>query len=152
MAITTFIPTIWEARLLAHLDKALIYGNLCNRDYEGDISQAGDTVIINQIGDIAIKDYKKTEDITLDDVDGTPTQLKIDQQKYFAFKVDDVDAAINDFETAQTTGAAASTSGWVKIRAKLINTGIDLVWGVTKKVVTKILEKAADDETVTAAL
>ena len=93
MAITTFIPTIWEARLLAHLDKALIYGNLCNRDYEGDISQAGDTVIINQIGDIAIKDYKKTEDITLDDVDGTPTQLKIDQQKYFAFKVDDVDAA-----------------------------------------------------------
>ena len=73
MAITTFIPTIWEARLLAHLDKALIYGNLCNRDYEGDISQAGDTVIINQIGDIAIKDYKKTEDITLDDVDGTPT-------------------------------------------------------------------------------
>lgn len=59
MAITTFIPTIWEARLLAHLDKALIYGNLCNRDYEGDISQAGDTVIINQIGDIAIKDYKR---------------------------------------------------------------------------------------------
>ena len=63
-----------------------------------------------------------------------------------------VDAAINDFETAQTTGAAASASGWVKIRAKLINTGIDLVWSVTKKVVTKILEKAADDETVTAAL
>lgn len=93
MAITTFIPTIWEARLMAHLDKSLIYGNLCNRDYEGDISQAGDTVIINQIGDITIKDYKKTEDITLDDVDGTPTQLKIDQQKYFAFKVDDVDAA-----------------------------------------------------------
>ena len=93
MAITTFIPTIWEARLLAHLDKNLVYGNLCNRDYEGDISQAGDTVTINQIGDISIKDYKKTEDITLDDVDGTPTQLKIDQQKYFAFKVDDVDAA-----------------------------------------------------------
>ncbi len=35
-----------------------------------------------------------------------------------------------------------SASGWAKIRAKLINTGIDLVWGVTKKVVTKILEKA----------
>ncbi|ERT58345.1 MULTISPECIES: phage capsid protein [Megasphaera] len=93
MAISTFIPTIWEARLLAHLDKALVYGNLCNRDYEGDISQAGDTVKINQIGDIAVRDYKKAEDITLDDVDGTPTTLKIDQQKYFGFKVDDVDAA-----------------------------------------------------------
>ena len=36
-----------------------------------------------------------------------------------------VDAAIDDFEAAQTVEAEASTSGWVKIRAKLINTGID---------------------------
>lgn len=61
-----------------------------------------------------------------------------------------VDAAINDFEAAQTAEAEKSESGWVKIRAKLINTGIDLVWTVTKKVVTKILEKAADDETAPA--
>lgn len=58
-----------------------------------------------------------------------------------------VDAAINDFEAAQTAEAEQSASGWVKIRAKLINTGINLVWSVTKKVVTKILEKAEDDET-----
>lgn len=58
-----------------------------------------------------------------------------------------VDEAINDFEAAQTAEAEQSTSGWVKVRAKLINTGIDLVWSVTKKVVAKILEKAADDET-----
>ena len=49
-----------------------------------------------------------------------------------------VDAAINDFEAAQTAEAEQSASGWVKIRAKLINTGINLVWSVTKKVVTKI--------------
>lgn len=61
-----------------------------------------------------------------------------------------VDAAIDDFEAAQTAEAEASASGWVKIRAKLINTGINLVWSVTKKVVTKILEKAADDETAPA--
>lgn len=61
-----------------------------------------------------------------------------------------VDAAIDDFEAAQTAEAEQSASGWVKIRAKLINTGIDLVWSVTKKVVTKILEKAADDETAPA--
>lgn len=61
-----------------------------------------------------------------------------------------VDEAIQDFEAAQTAEAEQSTSGWVKIRAKLINTGVDLVWSVTKKVVKKILEKAADDETVLA--
>ena len=62
-----------------------------------------------------------------------------------------VDAAINDFEAAQTADAEQSASGWVKIRAKLINTGINLVWSVTKKVVSKILKKAADDETTPAA-
>lgn len=62
-----------------------------------------------------------------------------------------VDAAIDDFEAAQTAEAEQSASGWVKIRAKLINTGINLVWSVTKKVVTKILEKAADDETAPVA-
>ena len=93
MSIANFIPTIWEARLLAHLDKELVYGNLANRDYEGDIKAAGNVVKINQIGDIAVRDYKKGTDITFDDVDGAQTTLTIDQQKYFAFKVDDVDAA-----------------------------------------------------------
>ena len=93
MAISTFIPTIWEARLLAHLDKALVYGNLCNRDYEGDIRNYGDTVKINQIGNVEVKDYTKGTPITVDEIDGTPTELHIDQQKYFAFHVDDVDAA-----------------------------------------------------------
>jgi len=93
MAISTFIPVIWDARLLLHLDKALVYGNLVNRDYEGNITQAGDTVKINQIADITVNDYDKGTDLTYSDVDGTPTTLKIDQQKYFAFKVDDVDKA-----------------------------------------------------------
>ena len=49
---------------------------------------------INQIADISVKDYAPANgDITYQDVDGTPTTLTIDQQKYFAFKVDDVDAA-----------------------------------------------------------
>lgn len=93
MSIANFIPTIWEARLLAHLDKNLVYGNLVNRDYEGDIQAAGNIVKINQIGNVAVRDYVKGENITFDDVDGEQTTLTIDQQKYFAFKVDDVDAA-----------------------------------------------------------
>lgn len=91
MAISTFVPVLWSARLLAHLDKNLIFGNLVNRDYEGDIRTLGDTVKINQIGDITVKDYVKKTPIEVEDVDGTPTELKIDQQKYFAFNVEDID-------------------------------------------------------------
>lgn len=61
-----------------------------------------------------------------------------------------VNEAVKDFQDAQTADAEQSASGWVKIRAKLINTGVGLVWTITKKVTLKILEKAADDETAPA--
>lgn len=95
MAITTFIPKIWSARLLEHLDKAHVYANLVNRDYEGEISNYGDTVKINQIGDITVKDYTKNAD-NIDapqQLDTTEVMLVIDQAKYFNFGIDDVDAA-----------------------------------------------------------
>lgn len=79
MAVKNFIPAIWEARLLEHLDKTLVYGNLVNRDYEGDIQQQGDTVKINQIGDITINDYDKSTGIKVEDLDSTQTTLTIDQ-------------------------------------------------------------------------
>ena len=63
MAITTFIPELWSARLLHQLDKAHIAANLVNRNYEGEIKKQGDTVHINSIGNITIKDYTKASDI-----------------------------------------------------------------------------------------
>ena len=92
MAVTSFIPEIWAARLLEHLDKAHVYAALMNRDYEGEIRNAGDTVHINTIGDITVDDYDGTA-ITYEALSTTSQDLKIDQAKYFAFGVDDVEKA-----------------------------------------------------------
>ena len=76
------------------MDKRHVYLNLLNRDYEGEIKNFGDTVKVNQIGDITIKDYTKGTDIEApEDVSGAQQELKIDQAKYFNFSVDDVDNA-----------------------------------------------------------
>lgn len=91
-----FIPTVWASRLLTALQESLIYGqaNVCNRDYEGEIREAGNTVKIASIGDVTIGDYTKDTDIdepealTDDDL-----SLLIDQQKYFNFYVDSIDRA-----------------------------------------------------------
>jgi N4-gp56 family major capsid protein len=92
MAVTTFIPELWSARLLYALEKAHVATNLVNRNYEGEISNHGDTVHINAIGAITVKSYTKNTDIdapeTLTTTDKT---LVIDQAKYFNFQVDDVD-------------------------------------------------------------
>lgn len=94
MSVTNFVPTIWSARLLAHLDKKHVYAALVNRDYEGEIRNYGDTVKINQIGDVTIKNYTKGNDIEdPEDLSGSQTMLTIDQAKYFNFSIDDVDAA-----------------------------------------------------------
>lgn len=94
MSVANFIPTIWSARLLQHLDKKHVYARLLNRDYEGEIKNFGDTVKINQIGDVEIKDYIKGQDIAdPDELTGDQLTLAIDQSKYFNFAIDDVDAA-----------------------------------------------------------
>src|SRR5688572_6259828 len=92
----TFIPTVWAARLLTALDKSLVYGqaNVCNRDYEGEIREAGNTVKIGSIGDVTIGNYTKDTDITAPETLTDSEQLlEIDQAKYFNFFVDSIDRA-----------------------------------------------------------
>lgn len=93
MAFTNFIPEVWSARLLEHLDNVHVYSALLNRDYEGDIRAYGDTVHINQIGDIAINDYTGEDLAAPEELDSTMMELKIDQAKYFNFQVKDIDNA-----------------------------------------------------------
>jgi len=91
-----FIPTVWAARLLAALDKVLVYGqaNVSNRDYEGEIREAGNTVKIASVGDVIIGDYVKNTDITdPQTLTDSALSLLIDQSKYFHFYVDSVDRA-----------------------------------------------------------
>lgn len=94
MAITTFIPEIWSARLLYALDNAHVATNLVNRNYEGVIANQGDTVHINSIGAVTVKDYTRNSNIADPEILTTADQtLDIDQAKYFNFQVDDVDKA-----------------------------------------------------------
>jgi len=91
-----FIPTVWASRLLVALEGSLVYGQskVVNRDYEGDIREAGNTVKIASISDVAIGEYVKNSDI--DDptlLTDTEQTLSIDQAKYFNFYVDRIDRA-----------------------------------------------------------
>jgi hypothetical protein len=96
MSLDNFIPEIWAAEINRVYYRSLVYGSpaIINRDYEGEIQAAGDTVRINSIGDPTIGDYVKNTDMaaveTLTDAQAT---LTIDQQKFFNFQVDDIDKA-----------------------------------------------------------
>jgi N4-gp56 family major capsid protein len=94
VSITRFKPEIWSAKLLVNWRKALVYGGpgMVNRDYEGEIAAAGDTVRITSISDPTIGNYvPNVTVVTPEELTDAQRTMVIDQQKYFAFKVDDVD-------------------------------------------------------------
>lgn len=92
MATNHFIPQVWSAKIIEALDKELVYAELFNTDYEGEITEAGDTVHIAQVGDVTIKDFDCGTDIAApDDVKVEDLTLDIDQSKYFNISVCDVD-------------------------------------------------------------
>ena len=92
MSISSFIPTVWSARLLAHLDNALVAKNFYNQDYEGEITDQGDTVRINQIGAVTIFPYVRNADMNTPEELGTAAQdLVINQGQAFNFQIDDID-------------------------------------------------------------
>jgi len=90
MAIANFIPQIWSARLLANLDKNLVLGLAVNTNYEGDIRNVGDRVRIQRPNNITVGAYTGT--VTYEAPTSTTRTLQVNQDKYFAFSIDDLDA------------------------------------------------------------
>ena len=96
MAITNMLPQIWSARILAKLEKNLVFAQpgVVNRDFEGDIRADGDRVHIHSFNDLTVAAYtKNSTTISYEQLTDSRITLLIDQSKYFAFKIDDIDTA-----------------------------------------------------------
>lgn len=95
MSIRNFVPEVWSANLVMALRKTLIYAGpgVVNRDYEGDISQHGDTVRVTTVGRPTIVNYVPgVTKLTPEALNTGQRTLTVDQAKAFSFEVDDVDA------------------------------------------------------------
>lgn len=91
MSVASFIPTIWSAQVLTKLKKRLVGEAFVNHNYEGEIlNGGGGSVKINRIGDVTLRDYDGSA-ITYDDMDTEATTLNINNVKYCAVQIDDVD-------------------------------------------------------------
>lgn len=92
MAITNFIPEFWSSALLTSLKKSLVFGDVVNRNYEGEIAAAGDTVRITSVSRPTISTYvPNSTTITYEQLADAQRTLVVDQAKMFNFTVDDVD-------------------------------------------------------------
>ena len=92
MAVTNFIQQIWSKKIQDDLELKCKLVNNCLRDYEGDCKYAQSVKILG-VGEPTIGDYDSTQDITIEEMSDKGQILTIDQAKYFAFYVDDVNQA-----------------------------------------------------------
>lgn len=94
MAIANFVPEFWSAAVMQPFQENLIYAqpSVANTDFQGTLSQMGDTVHVGTIGRPTVRAYDKTADLVTEDVDVTTSDLIVDQGAYFNFRVNDVDS------------------------------------------------------------
>jgi hypothetical protein len=86
----TLIPQLWSRKLLERFYDATVLNAISNTDYEGEIKNYGDTVIINKIPDITISNYRMGDNLNVQRPPSDVAQLLIDQGKYWSFIMDDV--------------------------------------------------------------
>ena len=85
MAITNFQPEIWAAQLLSSLKKTLVAAgpSVVNRNYEGQIANAGDTVRITSISRPTVATYTK-DSTTITPSSGTASKAPVTISRAFS--------------------------------------------------------------------
>ena len=86
----TFIPTIWSSKLNIKFYAATTFGDVSNTNWEGDIKNMGDKVIINNIPTITINSYTIGQNLTYEVPTPNTVELQVDKGYYFGVNVSDV--------------------------------------------------------------
>lgn len=94
--LAAFIPQIWSTNIVQRLNQINVMLPLVNRDYEGELKAAGDTVFVRTFGDVTLQTYVRGQPLVYDDLSPTKESLVITTSQSFAFAVDDLDTAQND--------------------------------------------------------
>ena len=92
--VPNFVPEIWTGKIMANMQGNRILSNFVNRDYEGEIRNGGDRVWVYGSGRLSVEDYIVNEtQIAYELAKSFKMDFTIDQAKYWAFRVEDIEKA-----------------------------------------------------------
>lgn len=75
-----------------------IFGTITNRDYEGDLKNIGDEVIIRTIPDTTVRDYVKDADLVYETPESSAISMTVNKAKYIGTRIDDIDDQLTDIK------------------------------------------------------
>ena len=88
-----FSPVIYSKQVQLAFRKSSVVEDISNNDYFGEIANMGDSVKIIKEPEVSVQAYARGTQITAQDLDDEDFTLVVDQANYFAFKIDDIEAA-----------------------------------------------------------
>jgi hypothetical protein len=88
-----FSPVIYSKQVQLAFRKSSVVEDITNNDYFGEIANMGDSVKIIKEPEVSVQAYARGTQITAQDLDDEDFTLVVDQANYFAFKIDDIEAA-----------------------------------------------------------
>jgi hypothetical protein len=103
-----FIPEIWSGKMVEKFYDATVFGQIASTDYEGEIKDMGDNVVIRTTPSITINDYKIGQTLNYEEPTNPSVDLAINMGKYFAFRCDDVDRYQADIDLMDDWSGDAS--------------------------------------------
>lgn len=92
MGSSALTPALTAATILRVLDDNLVAKKICTMEYTGEIKEKGDRVIFTGLEPVSVADYTGSA-ITYSPITSADLTLFVDQQKYYAFAVTDIEAA-----------------------------------------------------------
>jgi len=88
-----FSPVIYSKQVQLAFRKASTVEAITNNDYFGEIANMGDSVKIIKEPEVSVQSYARGTQITAQDLNDEDFTLVVDQANYYAFKIDDIEAA-----------------------------------------------------------
>ena len=88
-----FSPIIYSKQVQLAFRKSSVVEDITNSDYFGEIANMGDSVKIIKEPEVSVQAYNRGTQITAQDLDDEDFTLVVDQANYYAFKIDDIEAA-----------------------------------------------------------
>lgn len=91
-----YIPVLFAKKMLRRFYAESCYQMISNTDYEGEIKKMGDQVIIRKAPQMTINDYTVGQTLSYEAPSAPFVELNIDSAKYWAYRIDDIDALATD--------------------------------------------------------
>lgn len=128
----TFIPEIWSAKLIDKYYDGTVLTSISNTDYEGEISNMGDKVIIRTRPTLDIHDYEIGQTLQHQRPNAPTIELLIDKGFYWDTIIDDIVEKQQDINQMNIWAEDASEQLKIKLDTRVLAGMVPDVGATTK--------------------